>query len=155
MDKDDQPKGVSENENYFFTCTAHCDCGTALGSGFSLTEEHIGGYEESIRDDLQKKGWSAAKIQRRLNDLKKTQQKNERALESLSLYQGDEIKSWMMLISALLERRLSSHIGVTVNDYHGLISNPKFDLKRKKENLSALSSQILKNLAPATLVVFS
>ena len=153
MEPQDRPEGVLATENYYFTCSGYCDCGTRLGSEYRKAESHSKISEKSIVDDLRKKGWSDAKIQRRLDDFRKTQAKNERAAEALSEKSGDELESWMELTQQLFHQSLTSHLGITVNDYTGLISNPKFALTRKIQSSKALTASALERLPPATLLV--
>ncbi|MEX6632216.1 hypothetical protein [Hyphococcus lacteus] len=153
MEANGQPKGVLATENYYFTCNGHCDCGTRLGSSYLGIETHSKAAEETIVGDLRKKGWSDAKIQRRLHDLKKTKAKIERTMESLSEHWGSELESWIELIQKLFSQKLTSHIGITVNDYSGLLNNPKFSLKRTELNRRSLTTEALESLAPATILI--
>lgn len=150
---EDHPKGILKTENYFFTCSAHCDCGTKLGSahlakGHDTTHDH-----ERFRKELKRKGWSDAKILRRLDDLKKNQAKEKRAQEASDEHQGDELLTWTNLIEELLTNKMASHVGITVNDYNGPLSNPKFSLKRTHVARNVLTTNSLSKIEPAELLV--
>ncbi len=153
MEASGQPKGVLATENYYFTCNGHCDCGTRLGSSYREIETHSKAIEDAIVSDLHKKGWSDAKILRRLGDLKKTKAKERRTEESRSVHFGNELESWIALIQKLFNQKLTSHIGITVNDYSGPLNNPKFNLKRVELCRRTLKSEALESLAPATLLI--
>ncbi len=153
METNGRPKGVLSTENYYFTCNGHCDCGTRLGSTYRAIKSQSNVSEETIVDDLRKKGWSEAKIQRRLDDLNKTKAKEERAMEALSEHWGNELESWIRLIQQLFSQKLASYVGITVNDYSGMLSSPRFNLKRIVLSKHSLTADVLENLAPTTLLV--
>jgi hypothetical protein len=153
MEPEGAPDGVLSTENYYFTCAGHCDCGTSIGSVRTESRATPDTHEISVRSNLRKKGWSETKIKRRLQELEKTTSKNERAKEGKVSGGEDEIDRWMTLINDIVSNELATHIGVTVNDYTGPISNPKFALKRVNTSPSKLTSVSLERLAAATLLV--
>jgi hypothetical protein len=151
------PKGVLAHENYYFTVTHHCDCGTALGAAvvYQDGERRARRHEDRKLRTLRKKGWSEAKIDRRRKDMGKTVDKYQRTMDARSEHAGDEIANWITLIDRLLGQRVTPWIGVTVNEYSGDLDNPGFDLKRRKLSRSLLTPADLEGLAPATLLVVS
>lgn len=155
MESSGAPGGVLSTENYYFTCAGHCDCGTSIGS--ACTEKHVtpDTHEDTIRKSLRAKGWSETKIKRRRQELEKTAAKNERANVGRAAGSADEINQWLALTNDVLNGGHAMHFGVTVNDYAGSISNPKFTLNRVAINKSNLTPASLERLSAATLLVVS
>ncbi len=153
MDPSGHPKGLLATENYFFTCTGMCDCGTMLGSARCAFANRLENKPDVIAAKLRKQGWSEKKIQRRLDDLKKAIAKSKRRSDGLHDHFSRELENWIELIRSLLDRRLTEYVGVTVNDYGGPVNAPDFVLKRSEIDRHALDFKTLEVLERATLLI--
>lgn len=151
-----QPSGVAAAENYYFTCGGVCDCNTDIASDHLRNPHLISSEpEEAIVRDLRKKNWSDAKIERRLEALRRTQAKKERASQAKSDHWPGDAQTWMKLFEEAIEQKMTRHIGLTANFYSGSIYEPDFALMRSEVALRTVTTAMLRELKPATLLVVS
>jgi hypothetical protein len=151
LDEGTPPNGVEKWEQYYFTCNSMCDCGTSLGWLGRRDRTESNTLREVLIADLRRKGWSAAKIERRLSELERKVEKDERTTEALKEKKQEEIDRWLKLLDALIRSKRFRYAGVTVNDYSGRIGNPKFGLDRELIRLAELNSKLLEEMKPRAL----
>jgi hypothetical protein len=150
-----RPIGLLEDENYFFTNTKYCDCGTMLGSAISRPQDPVDHHRRKLEADLKKRGWSNSKIERRLSDFDHTEAKDLRAGVERAQANQAEISGWMTLINEVLSRGIVTKFGIAVNEYHGRLNRVEHSLKRLKVRLENVSQSTLIEIAPGTLVVIA
>lgn len=151
-----QPSGVLASEGYYFTCAGVCDCSTEVGS------DHLWGHrrssvdsEEALVRDLRKKKWSDAKIERRLEQLRRIKAKQERAKQAKSDHWPGDAQNWVELFEMAIQQKMTRYIGLTANFYAGSIYEPDFALVYTDVALRAVTTTMLRALRPATLLVVS
>ncbi len=151
-----QPSGVENSENYYFTCAGVCDCSTDIASDH-LRSGHLrdSDSDEEIIRDLRKKKWSDAKIERRLEALRRTKAKIERAEQAKSDHWPGDAQNWVELFEVAIQQKMTRYIGLTANFYAGSIYEPDFALVRTDVALRAVTTTMLRALRPATLLVVS
>jgi hypothetical protein len=152
---DARPVGILEDEDYYFTTTKHCDCGTMLGSAISLSQDPVDHRRRKIEADLKKRGWSDSKIERRLVDFDHSEEKDLRAGIERAQAEKAELTGWMTLINEVLTSGIATKFGIAVNEYQGRLDRVEHSLLRLKIKLENLSQSTLIEIEPETLIVIA
>lgn len=116
-------KILRDDEHQYLTSRIGCDCGTVLAPG-EITSH---AFEQSLAkktDQLKRKGWSAAKIDRFLEDQRKTNTRPRRN-------GPDSLESWHAALADLCENLKLPYVGLLVRWYKGSIETEEFDVSRR------------------------
>lgn len=115
---------LDADERQYLTTPGHCDCGTALAPRHDTPES----FEEKLARDaarMRRKGWSAAKIARALEDRRKADARpNGGGSDSLEL--------WHAVLQELGEELKLPYAGLFVRFYSGAIATEAFDASRRR-----------------------
>lgn len=117
---------LPRGEQYFLTTGKFCDCGTALGSQLRRTVEHS--PEDEI-PKLKRKGWSAAKIDRWLNDKRSARERQQLAREEQAQLDTPDAESWQALLQEVLDTTSTQHVGLLLHWYHGSVEEERITIQ--------------------------
>lgn len=143
--------------HYFISTKRHCDCGSDLGSAnFDSATDH---YEAKITSNLKKlreKGWSEAKIQRWISDIRKAQKKDETSSEKKMEDNPTLLaKNWLNLISQALTTGNLPYFGILLHDYSGSIYDDVIGIRKTlSKKLFSLDEEYLLKLERDVLYKF-
>jgi hypothetical protein len=148
---------LRSGERYFLTTPGMCDCGTALGARIRVQgtlpprDSDLSGTIKNLK----KKGWSASKIDRWVEQLKAyVNRKHEETAARLNC--KHEIERWIEFVSAVLEGKHAQWIGIMVHWYGGNLETASIAAgSRCWLPLSDLTDDYLLNLAEDTLHTFT
>jgi hypothetical protein len=116
-------KVMRENERQYLTTRSHCDCGTVLALNHNPAEKfEIELVKEQAR--LKRKGWSAAKIARALDDLRKSDAKPKHL-------SPDSLELWDAALHELVGAMKLAYAGLFVRSYSGAIDTEAFIASRR------------------------
>lgn len=105
--------------------TAKCDCGTALGS---CRVEKPPVVSKKELDQLRRKGWSEAKINRWLEEKNAAGEKDQRAARPELAETNDELVRWFSLMNAVFESGAADRVGVLLHEYSKAVASEKIVL---------------------------
>jgi hypothetical protein len=120
-------------ERQYLTTRGHCDCGTVLAaSGKSSAKD------ERKAAQWKRKGWSAAKIARAVEDHRKADSRPHRD-------KGDSLQLWDAVLADLGQELRLDHAGLFVSFYSGDVATEtlkatRHDVGRDVSRWEALSS---------------
>ncbi len=122
--------------DYFYFCTTSgmCDCETQLGSTCRISPDQNSEIEIAR---FKRKGWNDTKIARWI--------KQKSAIKNKSIQNLDEIQKWMEFITEIMEKRLTSKIGILIHMYSKSVNDEIFTLSESC-NESELTAEYLLNL---------
>ena len=105
----------------FITAMGHCDCGTPLGSG---NREAARNSTSAISEErqlavLKRKGWSAAKIERWLEQKAGVAVRSERVRRDHDKHQTPGVGEWISFIQAMLASGGTDSVGLHLHNYAG------------------------------------
>jgi hypothetical protein len=110
-------KQLEGEYSYFCTTSGMCDCGTLLGSKCRTSS---GKNLEIEVARLKHKGWSDTKIARWV------EQKS--AIKNESINNLGEVQKWMTFITEILEKRLTTTMGILIHMYSKSVNDEDFTL---------------------------
>ncbi len=115
---------VQAGDIYILTTRKHCDCGTPLGSlVVSNTGKTVDATEQAAK--LRKQGWSAAKVERWLQQKEQTAQSKAQEKEQ----QGTpQVASWQDFLSDLLHSGCTPRVGLLLHWYKGRVDTERIDV---------------------------
>jgi len=126
------------DEALFLTTVEVCDCETAL-----LPDEQAVDQRKKERSrqvsKLQKKGWSAAKIERWSLDRKKA---DERAEDERRATAPDSIELWERIIRELISHAEIQQAGLLLHFYSGDLESEVLETTRKVVPIHEFSTQL-------------
>lgn len=108
-------------ERQYLTNAAGCDCGTVLAQHLTAAELDARLLAETKR--LRRKKWGSAKIERWIDDRRKTFHKP-------SGHGTDSIEQWVSVIAALKDRMKLPYVGLFVHSYRGSLVDEEIDVSR-------------------------
>lgn len=120
--------------DYFYFCTTKgmCDCETQLGSKCRVSPAQSSEMEIAR---FKRKGWSDTKIARWI------EQKS--AIKNESTQNLDEIQKWMEFITEVMEKRLTSKIGILIHMYSKSVNDEVFTLRESYTQSSPTEDYLL------------
>lgn len=139
-------KVLHGGEHQYLTTRGHCDCGTALAPRHGSTEEFEGRIaKEEAR--MRRKGWSAAKIARAIEDKRKADAKPDGG-------GSDSIELWNAVLHDLRNELCIPYAGLLVRFYSGAIATEAFTASRRDIEKDAAWQEALKSLNHDELTIF-
>ena len=137
-------------ESYFMTTNGHCDCGTGLGAslrpGRSRRRDHLDRQMEQLR----RKGWSAAKVAKWL------QQHDEQQIARSR--QGDlsgGIDTWVALLDEVMASGSTASLCLLLHSYSGPLSEPIKLSARKSMSKEEITARALSGIEEDVLYEFT
>lgn len=119
-------KLLREDEQQYLTTHGHCDCDTVLARRHTAEEIEERLAREAAR--LKRKGWSAAKIARAMDDQHKADARPKGRPKG---YGADSLELWNAALCDLGETLKLSHAGLFVRSYSGDIAVEGFAASRR------------------------
>ena len=120
-------KQLHPGERLFFTNPRGCDCDTALGSLRSaVTPIRIGNPEAEIAK-LRRKGWTAAKISRRVEQRKAHDTAEDKRAATLQ-----RLEAWRSLLAEMLTGKRTPSVGLLMHQYAGNVVSEDIALHRRE-----------------------
>src|SRR5262245_6972763 len=101
LDNDFVQGQLRDGEIYARATNAYCDCGTPLGAARRAPERGDGSHEVRRIEELRKKGWGAAKIERWLEQQKSTRRRDARVKKERGVAVAMELGAWSTGLDAL------------------------------------------------------
>ncbi len=125
---------LASGERYYLTTSRSCDCGTEIGLALRSESALPSQQRDFSRDirNLKKKGWSAAKIDRWMEQSKAdTARKHQEAANRLS-GQHLELQRWVQFIASVLDGGHAQWIGILLHWYSGDIATESIDAGNRR-----------------------
>lgn len=130
-------KVLKEGERQFLTTAGECDCGTVLAPRHGNPET----YEDLIAKKearMKRKGWSAAKIARTIDDMRKADARPDGG-------GSDSLEQWNAILHDLKTEAGLPYAGLFFRFYNGLVADEMFtatrrDVPKNTPRLEALSA---------------
>jgi hypothetical protein len=119
-------KQLAAGESYYYTTWSTCDCGTTLGS--DRTDPGRPRNHDRKVAQLQKQGWSAAKIERWLADREAVATRKERAKAEQGAVPGADAEQWAEFLRTVLTRKAAISIGLLLHWYKRGVENERFSV---------------------------
>lgn len=130
---------LRDGEHQYLTTSGQCDCGTVLAPKYDTTEA----FEEKLAKEaakMKRKGWSATKITRAIEDRRK-------AASRPDVNGPDSLELWHAALHELGSELKLPYAGLFVRFYSGPIDTEEFSASRRQVPvaepwLDALSSMV-------------
>jgi hypothetical protein len=147
-------KALLAGETYFFTTRGMCDCGTDLGSAHRVHAALRPPDHEREAKKLRKKGWGAAKIERRIKDRQANFERRQAEAEARKDQPPHHAQIWCDFIRAVLDAARS--IGILLHFCRGGIDSERIPIAgRRSLKASELSARFLVEIEENVLYEFT
>jgi hypothetical protein len=140
-------KALLPGETYFYTTRGMCDCGTDLGSALRRNATlHAPDHEREAKK-LRKKGWGAAKIERRIKDRQADFERKKAEAEARGDVPPHHAQIWCDFIHAVFDAGAARSIGILLHFYSGGIDSERIKVGgRRTMPSNSLTAQYLLEL---------
>jgi hypothetical protein len=154
LDNPSVSKQLRHGERYFLTTRGMCNCGTEIGMSIRTAETLPPRDPDLSREinKLKKKGWSASKIERWIEQAKAdtTRKHNEAAVRLSGRH--PEIERWIQFVSEVLTGNHADWIGILIHWYSGDVATEAISTdKRRWLSLTEFTEDYLLNAGEDTL----
>ena len=145
---------IRPGDRHILTTTGHCDCGTVLGCLNRNTASKETNHDRELKK-LHKQGWSEAKIQRWLDEKKRTKEKHSRE-EAVHANAGtSETVRWVRFITGILRSGQTQQIGLLLHWYRGHIESERISITdRKRVTIDEVTPKLLLEMREDVLYEF-
>jgi len=148
-------KALLPGETYFYTTRGMCDCGTDLGSARRIATPRPPDHEREAKK-LRKKGWGAAKIERRHKDRQADFERRQAEAEARKDQPPHHAQIWCDFIHAVLDAGAARSIGILLHFYRGGIDSERIPIAgRRSLKAGELTAQVLLQLEEDVLYEFN
>lgn len=134
---------LEKDECQYLTTRGHCDCGTVLASLKTQEETGAGLVRQAAR--LARKGWSKAKIDRAINDHRKSDARPAKV-------GPDSFALWAEIIEDIFGNLDVSRAGLLVQYYSSNVEDEEFTVTRR--DVRGASSATLESIRSGEILVF-
>lgn len=138
---------------YFLTTRGHCDCRTVLGCMRYSREHRSGGPLDDVAK-VKAKGWTSAKIERWLEERRKTSAKHERERQAEADARMHEAEEWLRFLRDVLGGGSSERLGLLLHDYRGSVDTDAVRFVRERIDLGGVKPEFLMRLKDDVLYEF-
>ncbi len=140
---------------YYLTTTGHCDCGTALGStNRELRSQPKPDTAKQIAA-FQRRGWSATKIARWLEQQASTESRAARVQRDHAHQRTPEADEWLQFVQAVLTSGGADSFGLLLHWYSGGLDSERIELSERQSIRSgALDTAFFLGLSEDVLYEF-
>lgn len=142
---------------YFLTTKHHCDCDSVLGYTSTKVIRHAILHSKKYRN-LQRKGWSAPKLQAWIDDkiAKETKKRANHGRRYSPVEREQRTTRWVNLIRETLHSGSTTQLGLLKHWYHGNIETEEFTLTATQQiPLSQLTPPFLLQIDEDVLYLFT
>jgi hypothetical protein len=144
---------LEKGDRQFLTAGKYCDCGTSLGSYRVDARPAVSKRE---LDQLRRKGWSEAKINRWLEEKAAASEKDRRGARPELAGTDRELVRWFAMMDELFQSGAADRVGILLHDYSGSVASEKISLSATETHSLAESTPlVLGELAEDLLCVFT
>lgn len=112
-------------ESYYYTSHG-CDCGCGFGV-LARSSSHPPDYESKL-EDFRKKGWSSAKIERWLNEKRKSEAWRTDFLAS----PPDDVILWHKFVHEVIDAGAARYVGLLVHWYSGGLETETIPIQTRR-----------------------
>jgi hypothetical protein len=149
-------KALLPGETYFFTTRGMCDCGTDLGSAHRIDATLRRPDHDREAKKLRKKGWGAAKIERRTKDRQADFERRQAEADARKDQPPYHAQLWCDFIHAVLDAGAARSIGILLHFYSGRIDSERIPIAgRRSLNAVELTAGFLLELEEDVLYEFN
>jgi hypothetical protein len=135
-------------ETYYLTSPGGCDCETSLGL---VARSRIRDDRDADVSRYIRRGWSAAKIERALQNRNSA---SAQRLEALRHAGEKDAKRWLGFLQAAIGSRLTASLGLLLHFYDGGIEEAAFEFSRETVSLSNFDTALLLDMEEDRLYEF-
>jgi len=121
-------KALLPGETYYYTTRGMCDCGTDLGSAHRRDAALRPPDHEREAKKLRKKGWGAAKIERRSKDRQADFERRQEEAEARRNQPPHHAQTWCDFIHAVLDAGAARSIGILLHFYSGGVDSERIPI---------------------------
>lgn len=132
-DNDFVKSQLHTNEEYVIKRTKSCDCGTQLGLMARLEMPDTMRIEKKEMDKLEKKGWSAGKIDRWKTERSKAFEKDKIRYSRMVNDDHPDIANWVKYLNTLFTSTKISYVGLFLHWYKGGLQTERIKIKERIE----------------------
>src|SRR5262245_6750322 len=151
-------KLLKPDEGQYYTTWGMCDCGSEIGSlagGDPLTPDREQAAQERTIRKLHKKGWSQAKIDRRMAQEAAIAERRRVESDHKKNCPGDEVQRWIAFLSELALSKTANFIGLLKHFYNGGIDTEAIIVvKQQSIPIYELSPKLLMSIEDDVLYRF-
>src|SRR5262245_28096882 len=151
-------KLLKPGEGQYYTTWGMCDCGSELGSlsvGDSLTPDQQQTAKERTIRKLHKKGWSRAKIDRRMAQEAEIDQRRKVESDRKKNCPGDEVQRWTAFLNEAALSKKAAFIGLLKHFYNGGIDTEAINVAEQQSiPIYDLSAKLLLSIEDDILYRF-
>jgi hypothetical protein len=120
-------KALLPGETYYYTTHGICDCGTDLGSAHRNAALRPPDHEREA-EKLRKKGWGAAKIERRFKDRQADFKRRQAEAEARRDRPPHHAQTWCDFVHAVLDAGAARSIGILLHFYSGGVDSERIPI---------------------------
>lgn len=128
---------LRDQEEQFLTTAGHCDCGTVLASAPARLPDY-----QLEAERLRERGWREARIERRLRERDKADERPEGE-------PTDSFRYWAGVLQDVIAAKGVTAAGLIVHRYLGSVADENFSLSRREiplgDGLESELSQLREN----------
>jgi hypothetical protein len=148
-------KALLPGETYYYTTRGICDCGTDLGSARRIATPRPPDHEREAKK-LRKKGWGAAKIERRIKDRQADFERKTAEAKARGDVPPHHAQIWCDFIHAVLDAGAAHSIGILLHFYRGAIDSERIPIAgRRSLKAGELSARFLLEIEEDVLYEFT
>jgi len=135
-----------DGERQYLTTSGHCDCGTVLAPRHNTPEA----FEDKLAKEaakMKRKGWSAAKIARAIEDRRKADSRPDGG-------GSDSLELWNAVLHDLGKGLKLSYAGLLVRFYSGAVATEAFSASRRRVSESDQWQDSLSSMQHNEVTIF-
>ncbi len=142
------------DESYVRATSSFCDCATPIGSGpRGPSESQEAAHDARRVEELRKKGWGAAKIERWLDQQARTRRRDVRVRRVRDADEATTLDRWRLGIEALSLQ--AKRVGLLLHWYQGGLDSERIRIARREEvPIAALTVERLRGIDEDVLYLF-
>ncbi|PQO45622.1 hypothetical protein [Blastopirellula marina] len=138
---------LEPGEAYFFTTHGMCDCGSDIGGARQprVPFGRVPNYEQDVKK-LRKRGWSDARIERRMRQQRDDQERKQADWKARQQTAGEELDRWVLFLKSVVQQGAADWIGVMHHMYRGRIDAETIPFERRWVKIDMLDPKMLHEL---------
>lgn len=146
---------LQRGEAYFATTQGLCDCGTPLGAARRVDSEARRKRFEAEATRLRRQGWSAAKVERWIEQQVANLARDRAAAEQKNRGAAAGVQNWVDFLTIAFQQNLVDSLGLLLHFYRTDVARERLPVQsRQSLPLSELSNELLAGLEEDVLYMF-